>query len=252
MKSRYIFSFLRRLSTAIKSKGLIKSVLITMNYIANMPVSNITLLYLRAFKPSRHFLFRNKKYNYFYHGYNNTFSNERAIEIPIIYSIVKDYNNRNILEVGNVLSHYYDTNYDVVDKYESRDNIISADIVDYVPKRKYDLIISISTLEHVGHDEAEKDPNKTYVAISRLKNMLNKDGIIAITVPMGHNPHLDEYIKTEKIQFKEAYLYKRISKDNQWEEVDPSLLKTGAFVYGNPYKSANHLLIGIIKKSDVS
>src|SRR3990172_4116095 len=99
---------------------------------------------------SRTFVFRDKTYHYFYHTYNPTWRNERCVETPIIWSIVKRSKEANILEVGNVLSHYFDTNHDVLDKYERAPGVINEDVVEFKSNKRYDLIVSISTLEHVG------------------------------------------------------------------------------------------------------
>ena len=55
---------------------------------------------------------------------------------------------------------YYKFEHDIVDKYEKKKGIINQDIVDYKPDKKYDLIISISTLEHVGWDETPRENYK--------------------------------------------------------------------------------------------
>ena len=63
---------------------------------------------------------------------------------------------KNIFEVGSVLSHYFPINHDVLDKYEKGHGVINQDVVDFKPHNKYDLIVSISTLEHVGFDDNTK------------------------------------------------------------------------------------------------
>jgi hypothetical protein len=80
--------------------------------------------------------------------------------------------------VGNVLSHYFSVNHDVVDKYEKAEGVINRDIIDFHPSKEYDLIISISTLEHVGWDEDISDhkilhdPSKILRAIENLRGLL--------------------------------------------------------------------------------
>ena len=60
----------------------------------NRPKGILFLIY-RAI--SRKFRIQNNKYSYFYRKYNNTWNNERAVEIPIIWEIVNRYNNKDIL-----------------------------------------------------------------------------------------------------------------------------------------------------------
>ena len=43
--------------------------------------------------------------------------------------------------------------HDVLDKYEKGNNVINDDVVSFSTEVKYDLIVSVSTLEHVGWDE---------------------------------------------------------------------------------------------------
>src|SRR6202034_3735504 len=107
-------------------------------------------------------------YYYFYHRYNYTWKNERTIEIPIIWDIIRKNPNKEILEVGNVLSHYYQVHHTILDKYEKGDNVINEDVIDFNPKKKYDLIVSISTLEHVGWDEEPRQPLKILTAVTNL------------------------------------------------------------------------------------
>lgn len=135
----------------------------------------------------RTFTFSGRSYRYFYHTCNTTWKNERAVEVPIIWEIVKDYQGKSILEVGDVLSHYFKVKHDIVDKYEKADGVINKDILDYKVKEKYDLIVSISTLEHIGFDERTRDPTKTLKAMKHLKSLLKKGGKLIVTVPVGFN-----------------------------------------------------------------
>lgn len=60
-----------------------------------------------ALGTTRQFSYRNKTYQYFYAKYNKTWMCERTVEIPIVLEYVKDFDSHaEILEVGNVLSHY--------------------------------------------------------------------------------------------------------------------------------------------------
>jgi hypothetical protein len=74
------------------------------------------------------------------------------IEVPIIYEMVKEAEayGQKVLEVGNVLSHYFHVNHDIVYKYEKAKGVINEDVINFRLPKKYDLIISISTLEHMG------------------------------------------------------------------------------------------------------
>ena len=199
------------------------------------------------------FTFRGDTYRYFYHRYNTTWRNERSVEIPIIYRFVKERDEVTVLEVGNVLSHYFPVRHDIVDKHEHSPRVINQDIVDFHPQKKYDLIVSISTLEHVGWDElyagwdkGARDPTKALRAIENLKELLAPKGIMVVTFPIGYNPYLDRLLRDGKIPLTALFCLKRISKDNEWKEVSWSDVLDARF--GSPFPNANGLIIGIFRK----
>lgn len=134
--------------------------------------------------------------------YNRTWRNERAFEVPIFARIIElaYRDNKEILEIGNVLSHYLPTSHCIIDKYEKRTNkadvhnIDIAHLIDMTESIGYGLIVSISTLEHVGVDEPEKDPQKIIGVMESLKHHLAPGGDIIISFPITYNPVLDDYI----------------------------------------------------------
>ena len=208
------------------------------------------LWYGKTIYPLLIFKFNGKTYNYFANEYNNTWRNERAVEIPIIWEIVKRNFNKNILEVGNVLSNYFTVNHDIVDKYEKVNAVINKDIVDFDNNKRYDLIISISTLEHVGWDERPRNPSKILRAIDNLKKIIVPKGKIVITLPIGQNYYLDDLIMKKKIDFSNMFYLKRISKGNKWKQVNRGKIKN--LKYGSPFKAANGIIIGIIEENKIN
>lgn len=190
------------------------------------------------------FTFKNKKHKYFIHAYNHTWRNERRVEVPIIWDIIKDKESTKVLEVGNVLSHYFPIKHDVVDKYEKGASVINEDILTYKPKKKYDYIVSISTIEHVGWDEAKKDKMKIIQTLNNLKGMLSRNGKIIFTVPLGYNPPMDDMIVNKKLNLDEQYYLKRVSRDNLWKEM--KLDKNNPDLFDKPYLNGNGIIVGII------
>ncbi|MCK6541063.1 hypothetical protein L6Q79_00115 [bacterium] len=204
-------------------------------------------------------MFRNSKFNfnetslfYYYSMHNETFRNERSVEIPIVMEYVKHYQNKKILEVGNVLNHYLQFEHTIVDKYEKGDFVLNYDITEFKPSEKYDLIVTISTLEHVGWDEYSRygditsnhnDPKQLLRAIDNMKQMLSPMGTIVATMPLGFNSYLDSLIGRNKLGFSEEYFMKRISEDNEWKQVLYSDV-IGA-KYADPYPCANSIIVGI-------
>ncbi len=188
------------------------------------------------------FTFQGNTYQYFTHHYNETWKNERAVEVPIIWKIVNEYRGKEILEVGNVLSHYFPVSHDILDKYEKAGVVTNQDVVDYKPSKKYNLIISISTLEHVGFDE-EREPGKVLRALENLKSCLSPDGEMAVTLPLGYNPELDGLLRQGKLGFTEYHFMRRISTDNKWIETE----SVEGYRYNEPFPFANGIVIGKFK-----
>jgi len=204
----------------------------------------------------KNFSFNNKQYSYFWRSYNKTFQNERAIELPIILDYISKSKGQKILEIGNVVSHYLKQNYDIVDKYEIGDGVLNYDINDFNPKENYDLIISISTFEHIGFDEAKRYSETKGInvesfsllkAIEKTKNLLNPKGKFIFTVPMGFNGFLDDQIKNNNLNLSETFFFKRVSSLNEWKQVQYEDVQNSK--YGEPYICANGLMIGVYHKN---
>jgi len=229
-----------------KEKGIYYVVRVGIKIIFKWPKDLFGYWYYKNFKSWRTFTFQNDTYNYFCHQYNTTWRNERAVEIPIIWKIVKKHHEQKILEIGNVLSHYFPVNHDILDKYEKADGVINQDVIDFQPARHYDLIASISTLEHVGWDESPREPMKILQAIENLKKILTRNGKLVVTLPLGYNSVMDELLKKKKIQFIKMHCLKRISKDNKWIETGWNDICDAK--YNHPFPSANGLVIGIIER----
>jgi len=190
-----------------------------------------------------------KEIFYFYHRHNRTFENERAIEIPIVWSFVQKARTEgnSILEFGNVLSHYFGVDHAIVDLYEKARGVMNIDIVDFNLSRTYDLVVSISTLEHVGYDTGEKqDDEKPLRALGKLVSLVSPGGTMVITMPLGYNPNIDSLIKNKPDAFGKLYFLKRISRDNRWEW--SCFENVAEAKYGAPFPAANALAIGIFMR----
>ncbi|MGE0470332.1 MAG: cyclopropane-fatty-acyl-phospholipid synthase family protein [Nitrospira sp.] len=167
------------------------------------------------------FAFNGRTYSYLYHFCNKTWKNERGVEIPIFRDILLRHQTARILEVGNVLSHYVPIHHDVVDKYEVAPGVINQDIVEFAPTARYDLILSISTLEHVGWDEVPRKPAKLLQAIEHLRDRcLAPGGQIMVSLPIGYNDFFDGLLRDGKSPFTQQHFLKRISTRNYWVESD--------------------------------
>jgi hypothetical protein len=201
-------------------------------------------MYCRKIKRRNTFILQGEPYRYF--DTYKTWLGERGVEIPILMEIVRKYQGLNILEIGNVLSHHVQFEHDVLDKYEIVKGVMNEDVVDFESEKKYDLIVSVSTLEHVGWDEKPRDDMKIPRAIENLKDLItSRGGTIIITLPLGYNPVLDKLLKGGVIQFSKQYNLMRISRGNEWKEAPWEDVQDAK--YNSPLPFANGLLIGIIE-----
>jgi hypothetical protein len=201
--------------------------------------------YYRVFP--RTFTFQERAYPYFSHPYNFTWSNERAVEIPVVWEAVGQCSGR-VLEVGNVLSHYFRGRHEIVDKYERSKRVRNLDVLDLGSDgsgARYDLIVSISTLEHVGWDEQPRDPGKVIRAILHLADQLNPGGRLLATLPLGYNSNLDGLLAEGALPFTRiSYLRRRSTfswQEAGWDEV-------AGCRYGHPWPAASGLAIGEVRR----
>ena len=154
------------------------------------------------------FTYEGKQFKYFIHWYNHTWDNCRKLEIPIFLWLYYLNQHRSVLEVGNVFSHYIPITHVVLDKYEKSKGVINEDIVDYRPDVKYDVVLSCSTLEHVGFDEDVKDPDGFLKAVNNIKeNVLRDGGVLYLSVPVGYNPDVDRVLASGLLHFDSVVHY---------------------------------------------
>jgi SAM-dependent methyltransferase len=117
--------------------------------------------------------------------------------LDIIKKVVKEINPKNLLDFGcgdGKLIYELSkekinlTGIDISKKAISFAKIftptakfINSNIINYIPKEKFDLITSIETLEHLPPEELKK-------FIIKLSSLLKKDGYFIITVPSNNIP----------------------------------------------------------------
>ena len=139
------------------------------------------------------------------------------------------------------MQHHFLFEHEVLDKYEVSPGVINEDVSSYMFSKKYDLIISISTLEHVGFDESEKEPGKVKKSILNIFSALAKGGTIFISVPCGYNPEIDEILKKNEFKFDISY-YQR-NRFNSWSLTTKEVALGRRFNYPYPFANALAILI---------
>ena len=190
----------------------------------------------------RCFQYDGRSLSYFYHRYNTAWRNERTVEVSIALDALAENTARRVLEIGNVLRHYdADTDHVVVDKYEEAPGVLNVDVTEFRSDRSFDLIVSISTLEHVGWDENPRDPEKPLRAISHLKTLLAPQGRLLITVPMGYNAILEHALEDGRAGFDKITYLERTRQSGLWEERLLDRIERRSF--NDPYPGAGPVAV---------
>lgn len=173
--------------------------------------------YYGLLRAGRRFTFHGQSYAYLHRWYNANWRNERAVEVPIVWRAVQAAAGR-VLEVGNVLRHYYPVQHNVVDKYERAAGVLNIDLLDFRPAQLYDLIVSISTLEHIGWDETPREPGKLLRALDHVRALLSPGGQAILTAPLGYNPELDDLLRRDAIPWSALGCLRRTGRPGVWAE----------------------------------
>jgi hypothetical protein len=195
------------------------------------------------------FVVDGREYDYLWHPTEATWRSERAVEIPIGLAALAAADPRRTLEVGNVLRKYArpPAAHTVIDKYEHAPGVVNADALTF-SGGPYDLIVSISTLEHVGYDEEPRDAGKAALAVENLRGLLSPSGELLATIPIGYNRELDDALRDASLGAHVSYLA-RVG-ELRWTQVGADDTRdhrwpwpgAGA-VYGWPWPGANVLAV---------
>ena len=186
-----------------------------------------------------------REYHYVWHEHAHTWRSERAVEVPIALATLATADPARTLEVGNVLPNFARTTHEVVDKYERAPGVLNEDAATF-SGGPYDLIISVSTLEHVGYDEVPREPDKAARAVHNLLGLLAHGGTMLATIPIGHNRQLDDALMGGALGGTISYL--RRVKWLKWEQVEAGQAK---LMYGWPWPGANAVAIARWSRTSV-
>jgi hypothetical protein len=165
------------------------------------------------------FEFGGARYPYLFHRYKHTWLTERAVEVPVIGALVDRHDSERVLEVGHVLGHYRAGRHLVVDKYERAPGVVNRDVLELAGLGEFDLIVAVSTLEHVGWDERPRDPSKALRAVEALRARLAPGGRLELTVPAGYNLSFDTALRALPLDHCRAL--RRSGSGASWREAAP-------------------------------
>lgn len=201
--------------------------------------------------PPSTFTWRGLELRCLFARYNMTWVGERMIEVPIGQCLLKEAKPGRTLEIGNVLSHYFPVNHTVLDKYEKAPGVINADIIDYRPEQAFDLILSISTFEHIGFDDdaPESSGTKISACVQHTRTLLSAEGRLFLTFPTGYNPDLDQLLASRALDARRMDCYRRLGR-RHWESCN--LEQAFEHPYRSRYPYANSLVIAEFARLDAS
>lgn len=211
---------------------------------AALPPAALAAKALRRAAGVRTFPFEGRQLGYVVHPYNETWRNERAVELAVAFDWLDRRPPGPVLEVGHVLGHYRRNRpgHTVVDLYEPAEGVLNVDALDYHPDERFRSIVAVSTLEHVGFDEDDQDPDKTRKLVDHLASLLTGDGELLVTFPLGYHHALDQHLLAGRLGFSDVTILKRLTTLGAWGE--GSLDEVPGFRYGFPFHRANAVAIG--------
>jgi len=159
---------------------------------------------------------------------------ERELEIPLARWAIARLG-PSFKEVGAVMPYWglFPVKHIVIDPYDPVANV-NLDV------EKFDLagcnILSISTLEHLGRKEYGNDTEDPEKPLRVLTRIWQDAARYFVTVPLGYNPPLDQYIRD--LIGDDATIFKKTGHREWIESPGDWSLK-----YGSPLPYANGVVI---------
>lgn len=153
--------------------------------------------------------------NYIRETPNNSWRNERSIELGLGEWFVNKFNNK-IIEIGDVCPHYsIYQKWDCLDPYGPFKNAIRKDVMEM----SYAGLncLSLSTFEHFAETEyGNVDKEKPIKALEKLHA---ESPNYLITIPIGADRNLENYIKNQaKIKYTFMVRNSKRGEVNNWHQ----------------------------------
>jgi len=173
-------------------------------------------------------------------------SSERAIEIPLAIDFLSNYAQQDpITELGCVLPYYIlkrgsHNVYDLTDKHPQ---CTRCDLRTLNDNDLKGVVVSISTLEHLGLAEYGIEKGSTDEGVALLKRILADARKYFITVPIGYNKTLDDFI-LGSCDLGECYVARTRNNPEEWEVVAKTALTNEMKKFGT-YLKANTICVFI-------
>ena len=104
--------------------------------------------------------------------------------------------------------------------------------------RTYELVVSISTLEHVGWDEVPEEPDKAATALEHIAQLGEK---LLVTIPVGVHQRLESAFLTGP--FDDIAFLVKTGRLARWAQ--RPIEERSRVRYGAPYAYGNGILVGM-------
>lgn len=171
--------------------------------------------------------------DYFDHPYNKTLTNERCVEVAVALRWIAKH--ADFVEVGAVMPYYGHRSHPCVDPFDPAANIRKRmEDVDLAGRS----ILSISSVEHIGTPDYGNTVINPAAAIIALKHLLNVSAECLITVPVGYNQNLDDWLR-DNLGRLHCFGYHKVGQQSWRYESEPAHLD---YAYGHPFPFANYAL----------
>ena len=201
-----------------------------------------------------------EKKDYFMSGYNQTWQNERCVELELGFRWLDLNKGEKIMEVGAVMSYYaeggyYELSHEVIDPYDEKATIV--DFMENIDLAGY-KVIAISTLEHIGTTDYDGSGERQKLvdadaAPLALQQILNQTDSCFVTVPVGYNSGLDNWLEDNLRRLKcFGYLKTQHGFDLSGEtwppalnylwEYEPEVKSIKGHKYREPFPYGNYVL----------
>jgi len=196
------------------------------------------------------FVVNGRSFEYADSDYNCTRQNERAVEVPIAMALLchaRAFDGA-ILEVGAVLPHYRpgwpSDGHICVDLFEPYPGVINADVLTWQPSQLFDLIICISTLDHL------RDEDEFCTALERMRAWRKRDGLLLVTLPYGQpawiggGKWLEQMIDSEAIGSDVTWRMDKVDPlHHGWEQICDEQAPRRAYNHPTAYANTVYMYI---------
>ena len=215
-----------RLARSVREAGLLATLRISLSWAVRFLAGPAVA---RRVRGSSRFQLAGTEFSYVDSWHNWTWLNERAVEVSIAQSALAAVEPSRAVEIGAVLPHYGNDEHRVIDKYEVGEGIEQLDIFDLPAEPLYELVLCLSTLEHVGWDEPDRDAELALTACEHLKRLVAPGGELLVTVPVGYHPQLDAAIRSGELAFDQVLAMRCAYPSMIWNEVAPASVADASY-----------------------